>query len=130
MIMTAMKKKILVVDDEPSLTRMLKRNLEGTGKFEVRMENSGNAALAAARAFRPDFILLDVMMPGVDGGETAARIKEDKDLQNVPIVFLTAIIKPEEASPTGSNIGGCEYLAKPVKLEDLVACIEKHLGKT
>jgi DNA-binding response OmpR family regulator len=50
---------------------------------------------------------------------------------NVPLVFLTAIIKKEEeAAPTGSNIGGCEYIAKPVKLEDLVACIEKHLGKT
>ena len=127
--MTAIKKKILVVDDEASMTRMLKRSLESTGKYEVHTENSGSAALAAAQAFRPDFILLDVMMPGVDGGEAAARIKEDKALENVPIVFLTAIVKQEETEPTGSDIGGCEYLAKPVKVEDLVACIEKHLGK-
>ena len=125
-----MKKKILVVDDEPSMTRMLRRNLESTGKFEVRTENSGSAAVAAALAFHPDFILLDVMMPGVDGGEVAARLKEDKALQNIPVVFLTAIIEQKETMPTGGNIGGCEYLAKPVKLEDLVACIEKHLGKT
>ena len=124
------KKRILVVDDEASMTRMLKRSLESTGKYEVRTENSGNAAVAAARAFRPDFILLDVMMPGVDGGELAARLKEEKELQNIPVVFLTAIVEKEETAPTGSDIGGCEYLAKPVKLEDLVACIEKHLGKT
>ena len=128
--MTTAKKKILVVDDEPSMTRMLKRNLESTGKYEVRTENSGDVAVAAARDFRPDFILLDVMMPGVDGGDVAARLKEDKALQSIPVVFLTAIIKKDETAPTGSNIGGCEYLAKPIKLEDLVACIEKHLGKT
>lgn len=128
--MTTVKKKILVVDDEPSMTRMLKRNLESTGQYEVRTENSGEVAVTAARDFHPDFILLDVMMPGVDGGEVAARLKEDKALANISVVFLTAIIKKEEAAPTGSNIGGCEYIAKPVKLEDLVACIERHLGKT
>ena len=128
--MTTAKKRILVVDDEPGMTRMLRRNLESTGRYEVRTENSGEAALPAARDFHPDFILLDVMMPGVDGGEVAARLKEDKVLQNVPVVFLTAIVKQEETAPTGSNIGGCEYLAKPVKTEDLVACIEKHLAKT
>ena len=127
-MMTA-KKRILVVDDEPGMTRMLRRNLESTGRYEVRTENSGDAALAAARDFHPDFILLDVMMPGVDGGEVAARLKEDKALANIPVVFLTAIVKQDETTPTGSNIGGCEYLAKPVKTEDLVACIERHLGK-
>lgn len=128
--MMTVKKKILVVDDEASMTRMLKRNLESTGKYEVRTENSGNAAVAAARAFRPDFILLDVMMPDMDGGQIAACLKEDKELQNIPVVFLTAIVKKEETAPTGGDIGGCEYLAKPVKAEDLVACIERHLGKT
>jgi two-component system, OmpR family, response regulator len=127
--MTTVKKRILVVDDEASMTRMLKRNLESTGKYEVRTENSGAAAVPAARDFHPDFILLDVMMPGVDGGDVAARLKEDKALQNIPIVFLTAIVKQDETAPTGSNIGGCEYLAKPVKTEDLLVCIEKHLGK-
>jgi DNA-binding response OmpR family regulator len=119
-----------VVDDEPSMTRMLRRNLETNGKYEVRTENSGEAAVAAARAFHPDFILLDVMMPGVDGGEVASRLKDDKALAKIPVVFLTAIVKKDETAPTGSNIGGCEYLAKPVKTEDLLACIEKHLGKT
>jgi two-component system, OmpR family, response regulator len=123
------KRKILVVDDEGSMTRMLKRNLEATNRYDVRTENSGAAALAAAREFLPDLILLDVMMPGMDGGDVAGKIKEDKLLSHVPIVFLSAIVKKEETQPTGSNIGGLTFLAKPVKLDDLVACIEKHLGK-
>ncbi len=81
------------------------------------------------REFLPDLILLDVMMPGMDGGDVAAKIKEDKRLSHIPIVFLSAIVKKEETQPTGSNIGGLTFLAKPVKLDDLIACIEKQLGK-
>jgi DNA-binding response OmpR family regulator len=123
------KKKILVVDDEQAMTRMLKRNLEATGRYDVRTENSGAAGVTAAREFQPDLILLDVMMPGIDGGEVAAKIKEDKRLANIPVVFLSAIIKKEETQPTGGNIGGLTFLAKPVKLDDLIICIENHLGK-
>jgi DNA-binding response OmpR family regulator len=123
------KKKILVVDDEGGMTRMLKRNLEATNHYDVRTENSSAAAVAAAREFLPDLILLDVMMPGLDGGEVAAKIKEDKRLSHVPIVFLSAIVTKEETKPTGSDIGGLTFLAKPVKLNDLITCIENHLGK-
>jgi DNA-binding response OmpR family regulator len=123
------KKKILVVDDEQNMTRMLKRNLEATGRYDVRTENSGAAGVTAAREFQPDLILLDIMMPGIDGGEVAAKIKEDKRLVNIPVVFLSAIVKKEETQPTGGNIGGLTFLAKPVKLDDLVTCIENHLGK-
>ncbi len=123
------KKKILVVDDEGGMTRMLKRNLEATNHYDVRAENSGAAAIAAAAEFMPDLILMDVMMPGMDGGDVAAKIKENKSLSHIPIVFLSAIVKKEETQPTGSNIGGLTFLAKPVKLEDLIICIEKQLGK-
>ncbi len=123
------KKKILVVDDEASLTRMLRRNLEATGKYEVKEENSGAQAYASAQQFQPDMILLDVMMPDMDGGAVAAQIQDDENLQHVPIVFLTAIIQKEEAEDTGSNIGGRTFLAKPVKLDDLITCIENKLGE-
>ena len=123
------KKKILVVDDEGGMTRMLKRNLEATNRYIVRAENSSTNTLPAAREFLPDLILLDVMMPGLDGGEVAAKLKEDKKLNHIPVVFLSAIVKKEETQPTGSNIGGLTFLAKPVKLDDLIACIENHLGK-
>jgi DNA-binding response OmpR family regulator len=123
------KKKILVVDDEVGMTRMLKRNLEATGRYDVRTENSGAVAITAACEFQPDLILLDVMMPGVGGDEVAAQLKEDKMLCRVPIVFLSAIVKKEETQSTGGNIGGMTFLAKPVKLDDLITCIENHLGK-
>ncbi len=123
------RKKILVVDDEASLTRMLRRNLEATGKYEVREENSGVHAYKTAREFQPDMIILDVMMPDMDGGDIAAKIQDDESLKHIPIVFLTAILKKEEAGSTGSDIGGRTFLAKPVKLDDLIMCIENHLGK-
>ena len=122
------KKKILVVDDEASLTRMLRRNLEATGKYEVKEENSGTQAYASAKQFQPDMILLDVMMPDKDGGEVAEQIQDDENLKHIPIVFLTAIVQKEETEDTGSNIGGRTFLAKPVKLDDLITCIEKELG--
>jgi CheY-like chemotaxis protein len=123
------KKKILVVDDEASLTRMLRRNLEATGKYEVKEENSGAQAYATAQQFQPDMILLDVMMPDMDGGAAAAQIQDDENLKHIPIVFLTAIVQKEEAEDTGSNIGGRTFLAKPVKLDDLITCIENKLGE-
>ena len=123
------KKKILVVDDEASLTRMLRRNLEATGKYEVKEENSGAQAYASAKQFQPDMILLDVMMPDMDGGAVAAQIQDDEHLKHVPIVFLTAIIQKGETEDTGGNIGGRTFLAKPVKLDDLITCIENKLGK-
>ena len=108
---------------------MLKRNLEATDRYVVRTENTSANAITVAREFLPDLILLDVMMPGLDGGETAAKIKEDKSLSHIPIVFLSAIVKKEETQATGGNIGGFTFLAKPVKLDDLIACIEGKLGK-
>jgi CheY-like chemotaxis protein len=123
------KKKILVVDDESAFTRMLKRNLEATGRFEVREENTGTGALAVARQFLPDLVLLDVMMPEIAGGDVAAQFGQDALLKSVPIIFLTAIVGTEEVSPTGSFIGGHTFLAKPVKLDNLLTCIGKFLGK-
>ncbi len=122
-------KKILVVDDEASLTRMLRRNLEATGKYEVKEENLGTQAYASAKQFQPDMILLDVMMPDIDGGAVAAQIQDDENLKHIPIVFLTAIIQKEEAEDTGSNIAGRTFIAKPVKLDDLITCIEKELSR-
>lgn len=123
------KRKILVVDDEGAMTRMLKRNLEATDRYEVRTENSSAAVITAAHEFLPDLILMDVMMPGMDGGDVAAKLKEDHVLSQIPVVFLSAIVKKDETQPTGSRIGGLIFLAKPVKMEDLITCIESHFEK-
>jgi CheY-like chemotaxis protein len=121
-------KKILFVDDEASLTRLVKANLERTGRFEVRTENQGANAIEAARQFRPDLIFLDVMMPDMSGADIAAALKEDPLLSTIPYVFLTAIVTRNEIPATGSEIGGHFFLAKPVKSVELIATIDKFLG--
>lgn len=123
-----MKKRILVVDDEAALTRMVKLNLEQTGDYEVRTENQGSKAIAAAREFKPDLIMLDVMMPDMTGDEVAAELKEDPQLEHIKHIFMTAIVTKEETDATGSEIGGNVFLAKPVKTEELIAAIEKRLA--
>jgi len=121
------KKRILVIDDETTFTKMLRLNLEKTGRFEVREENRGRRGAAAAREFHPDLIFLDVIMPDVDGGEVAALIQSDPKLKGVPVVFLTATVSKREVGETGNLRGGLFFLAKPVTTEQLIECIDKHL---
>jgi CheY-like chemotaxis protein len=123
-----MKKKILLVDDEPALTRMIQRNLERTGRFQVETENRGGDAIAAAKRFRPDLIFLDVMMPDMPGDEVAAAIDQDPELQGTPYIFLTAIVTHGDTDATGGEIGGRLFLAKPVKLQEMLEMIERVLG--
>lgn len=122
-------KRILLIDDEPSVTRTMKVNLERTGLYAVRAENQAAWALAAARSFKPHIILLDVMMPELDGGAVAEQFKLDPELKNVPVVFLTAIVTREETGEDGMMIGGQRFIAKPINLEALRQIIEETTGK-
>ena len=124
-----MKKRILMVDDEPALTRMVKINLERTGNYEVRTENQGSMAVPAAREFKPDLILLDVMMPDMTGDEVAAALKEDAELSKIKFIFMTAIVTKAEIGEISTNIGGNIFLAKPVKTDELIATIESVLSE-
>jgi two-component system, OmpR family, response regulator len=121
------KKRILIIDDEASFTRMVRINLEKTGEFEVREENRAGLALATAREFKPDLILLDVIMPTMDGGDVAGLIKKDRLLSRVPVIFLTATVSQREAGADGLTSGGSLFLAKPVSVDNLVARIKEHL---
>ena len=122
------KKRILVVDDESSITRLLKLNLEQTGDYLVRTENFSKAALAAAEEFHPELILLDVMMPDMDGGELAGKFQTHPVTRHVPIVFLTAAVTREEVLSHHGLIGGLPFLAKPVNMEEVLGCLDTHLG--
>jgi CheY-like chemotaxis protein len=122
------KKRILVVDDEEALTRMVKLNLERTGNYEVRTENKGPMAIAAAREFKPDLMLLDVMMPGMTGDEIAAQLRDDPALSHIKYIFVTAIVTKSETDDMGVNIGGNIFLAKPIKAQELIRTIEQVLG--
>ena len=121
------KKRILIVDDEPGFTRLLKLNLEDTGQFLVQVENQATRAFDAAREFKPDLIFLDVMMPGMDGGEVSARLQGSSSTKAIPIVFLTAAVRKDEIGARGGKIGGFPYLAKPVDLPEVLTCIERQL---
>ena len=122
-----MNKRILAVDDETDITRIVKLILEQTGLYEVRTENQGRMAVAAAREFRPDLILLDVMMPGMLGSEIVAQLQDDPELRAIKFVFLTAVVTKEEALRTNGHIGGHTFVAKPISAEDLCKVVEHHL---
>lgn len=123
------KKRILVVDDRASDSRLVKIYLERTDDYLVREENNAEAALAAAEEFQPHLILLDVMMPGMDGGELAVCFQANPLLKAVPIVFLTAIVTQGEVEASGGRFGGRPYLAKPIVLSEVLACLKQHLGE-
>ncbi len=121
------KKKIMVVDDEKSLTDMFKIMLEKTGKYEVMTENKGTKALDGAMSFKPDMMLLDVMMPDIDGGEVARQIKANDATTDIQVVFLTAAVTRDEVGKIGSMMGGYPFIAKPVAMELLLDYIEKNI---
>lgn len=122
------KKKILIVDDEENLAEMVKLNLEDTGEFEVRVETEGLQAIAAAEEFRPDLILLDIIMPDMDGSEVANKIKNVQDLKDIPIVFLTAMVSEDEVSSKKGVIGGYPFIPKPISVERLVNTIKRNIA--
>ena len=122
-------KRILAVDDKPSVTRNLKLSLESSGSYEVLGENHAANALAAARNFRPDLILMDVIMPEMDGGDVAARLHADPVLRDTPVIFLTGIVSNEETGGHELVSGEDTFLAKPVDTEVLIKCIERTLSR-
>ena len=121
MTTTEKKPKILLIDDDENLSQVLKDGLEARG-FEVRTENDGRRALETVREFRPDLIVLDVVMPGTDGSEVAQDIRGHADVRDIPILFLSSLVsktKTGKASP---------YLAKPISILDLAKRIEERLS--
>ena len=121
-----MKKKVLLVDDEKSFTTLLKLNLEETGRYEVRAVNLGEEALPAARAFKPDIMLLDLIMPYMPGGNVVAQFEAETEFQNLPIVFMTAAIQRSRVAENDGMVSGKPCLAKPASLEEIVKMIEEH----
>ncbi len=122
------KSRILVVDDEPNLSGLVRLFREKTQRFGVRVENRSALALATAREFRPEMILLDVDMPGKDGGEVAREIEADPALRGVPILFFTSLISHAEAGEDFVLRGGKRFLAKPVNPKILVATVDRILA--
>jgi CheY-like chemotaxis protein len=121
------KKRIMVVDDLASDTKLLKRYFQECHDYIVREENDPVAAVAAAENFEPDLIILDLLMPIMDGVQVAEAFRANSKLKSVPIVFLTAATTREAVAAAGGRIGDYPFLAKPIHLGEVAAMVSQHL---
>ena len=120
------RRRILIVDDDANSTHLVKILLERSGPYLVLEENDPTKADQTAHNFKPDVILLDIVMPKIDGGELATQIEADRELHDTPIIFLTALVTHSEAN-SGLQIQGHPLVAKPISIPELIDAIEKHL---
>lgn len=118
-------KKVLIADDEKALCNSLKKSLELTGEFVVETVSDSKAIIVVAVKFKPDIILLDVMMPGKSGNAVALELKEKETTKNIPLIFLTGIVSADEVNRNDNIIGGEYFIAKPVDTVLLAQLIEK-----
>ena len=120
------KRRILIVDDDANSTHLVKILLERSGPYLVLEENDPTKADQTAHNFKPDVILLDIVMPKMDGGELATQIEANRELHDTPIIFLTALVTHVEAK-SGLHIQGHPLVAKPISIPELIDAIEKYL---
>jgi CheY-like chemotaxis protein len=121
------KARILVIDDEEDICHFTKSVLERTGKFEVMASTDSAKGLALAKTNHPDLIILDINMPNIDGGEIAQTLHEFKSTSDIPVIFLTALLKKEEIEDKSGKIGAHTYIAKPATAKELIEKIESTL---
>ena len=117
------------MDDEVHFTHLVKMQLEDTGRFEVAVVSDTDQVMTVARKFEPDLILLDIVMHGKDGGDVAAQLRLDRNLKDVPIIFVTALIAPSETSNGDKMVrkGDRRMLSKPVRSKVLISTLDAVL---
>ncbi len=120
--------KILLVDDDVRLLDITRKVLEATGLYELMAEDCGRRALAAAVTFKPDLVILDVMMPGMDGGEVASALRGHPVTRDVPVLFLTSLASRRGKTTEGGKRSIGRYLAKPVDPQELCRRVAELLG--
>ena len=125
--MTPSGKRILVCDDDPVILRLLQVNLELEG-YEVLLANHGEEAFEVAQTTRPDLIILDIMMPRMDGYQTIAALKANDGTQHIPVVFLSAKAQASDIEK-GKEQGVADYLTKPFDPSDLLDVVERLVAE-
>ena len=120
------RKLILIVDDEPDILMVLGKRIEVAG-YDVIRARSGADALRLAKTTRPGLIILDLMMPGMNGQETAERLRSDPELFEVPVIFLTALITKRDEKSLVQDVAGSRFFAKPYDPEELLTEIRRIL---
>ncbi|NLO92148.1 MAG: response regulator [Elusimicrobia bacterium] len=120
--------KILLVDDEETFCQLLKMNLEAVGRFQVQYVCDPREAVSTAENYMPDAVLLDLMMPHMEGSEVARLLRANRKTAAIPVFFLTALSDGLEGDEKTSSLGN-GVISKPVSVGDLVRQLDKALGK-
>ncbi len=123
------KRKVLLVDDESDYTKPVKEFFEKVGNYEVRVENVPANAVETSKHFKPDIILLDILMPQVNGFQLLERLKSENATALIPVVVLSALTSKEEKLKATALYGDC-YIEKPVDLDMLVKKVEEVLKRS
>ncbi len=120
-------KKILLVDHQPQVTAFVKRALESTGRYLVKVEHDSRLALHAAPWFLPDLVLMDAATHESECDDVNRQLKSDPALKDTPFLFLSGNAVPEKKVVTGGFINGYSFLATAVSLDDLIRCVDEVL---
>jgi CheY-like chemotaxis protein len=121
-------KKILLVDHQPQMTALVRRALESTGRYLVKVEQDSRLALHAVPWFLPDLVLLDAATAELENGDVNRQFKSEPALKDTPFLFLSGHVAPEKKVVTGGFISGYSFLATAVSLDDLVRCVDEVLN--
>jgi len=126
-----MQRKItlLIIDDDSNVCETLKLHLERSHGFSVHTAQDGRSGLRLAQKIVPDVILLDVMMPGMSGGQVAETLREFRSTERIPVIFLTGALTKAEAEERGGEFGGELFLAKPVSGDEIAATVRSVLQR-
>lgn len=120
------EKRILIADDDPVILRLIQVNLELEG-YEVITANNGEEAVAQAKAENPDLVILDIMMPRLDGYQACEQLKSSDDTRDIPVIFLSAKAQQGDIEK-GRSFGVAAYLTKPFDPTELLEVVEQHLS--
>lgn len=120
-----MEKKVLIVDDEPEIVQFLGLRLANSG-YKVLKAYNGIEAIKIAKRELPDLIVLDILMPGMDGSKAASILKESAETKDIPIIFLTCLFTKEEEKQSNMR-GGVYFVAKPYDSDQLLNVIKENL---
>ena len=125
--METKKIKVLMIDDDIKFLELIKLNLCDTGKFDVRTETKPMIGISAAKLFKPDVIILDIVMGGQDGPTLAKILQEDQNTKDIPIIYLSGVISPDEEENPHGYVSKYPRLSKPASTEKIIFCIENIL---
>jgi DNA-binding response OmpR family regulator len=122
-----MERTVLIIEDEKLIIVSTQMVLEAAG-YRVESATNGEDGIAKARSLTPDLILLDIMMPGIDGWETLTRLKRDNETSTIPVIIFTAR-EHARGHQKSAEMGAADYFRKPFEPDELIELVEKHVGQ-